>query len=65
MHGSGVYIWKDGRKYEGEYFNDKKNVFSTNIFYECIYIALKLLKGFGTYNWADGRRYEGEWKNGK
>jgi hypothetical protein len=26
MHGKGVYVWKDGRKYEGEYFNDKKHV---------------------------------------
>lgn len=23
MHGKGVYTWKDGRKYEGEYQNDK------------------------------------------
>ena len=26
MHGKGVYSWADGRKYEGDYFNDKKNV---------------------------------------
>ena len=25
MHGRGVYTWKDGRKYEGEYENDKKH----------------------------------------
>ena len=25
MHGKGVYTWKDGRKYEGEYKNDKKD----------------------------------------
>lgn len=25
MHGYGVYTWKDGRKYEGEYKNDKKD----------------------------------------
>lgn len=25
MHGKGVYTWTDGRKYEGEYFNDKKH----------------------------------------
>ena len=24
MDGKGVYTWKDGRKYEGEYKNDKK-----------------------------------------
>lgn len=26
MHGKGVYTWKDGRRYEGEYYNDKKHV---------------------------------------
>ncbi len=25
MHGQGSYVWPDGRKYEGEYRNDKKN----------------------------------------
>ena len=24
MHGKGVFTWKDGRKYEGEYVNDLK-----------------------------------------
>ena len=24
MHGFGVYTWKDGRKYEGQYYMDKK-----------------------------------------
>lgn len=24
MHGKGKYTWKDGRYYEGDYFNDKK-----------------------------------------
>lgn len=24
MNGYGAYIWKDGRKFEGEYKNDKK-----------------------------------------
>jgi hypothetical protein len=26
MHGKGIYTWKDGRRYEGEYLNDKKHV---------------------------------------
>jgi hypothetical protein len=26
MHGKGIYTWKDGRKYEGEYYEDKKHV---------------------------------------
>lgn len=25
MHGKGVHIWPDQRRYEGEYFNDKKD----------------------------------------
>ena len=25
MHGKGVYTWRDGRKYEGEYQFDKKH----------------------------------------
>jgi hypothetical protein len=25
MHGKGLYTWKDGRFYEGEYIDDKKN----------------------------------------
>jgi len=25
MHGKGVFTWLDGRKYEGEYYDDKKH----------------------------------------
>lgn len=25
MHGKGVFTWKDGRKYEGEYKDDQKH----------------------------------------
>jgi hypothetical protein len=25
MHGRGIFTWPDGRKYEGEYYNDKKH----------------------------------------
>ena len=27
MHGFGRITWKDGRSYEGQYFNDKKHGF--------------------------------------
>lgn len=27
MHGKGRIIWNDGRKYEGDYVNDKKEGF--------------------------------------
>lgn len=25
MHGKGLHIWEDGRKYQGDYYNDKKH----------------------------------------
>ena len=31
MHGKGEYTWKDGRRYEGEYYNDKKHVYNNLI----------------------------------
>ena len=27
MHGEGTYTWKDGRKYVGQYVDDRKNGF--------------------------------------
>ena len=27
IHGKGLYCWSDGRKYEGEYLEDKKHGF--------------------------------------
>jgi hypothetical protein len=29
MHGEGVFTWVDGRKYKGEYKNDKKDGYGT------------------------------------
>ena len=29
MHGKGIFEWKDNRKYEGEYINDKKEGMGT------------------------------------
>jgi hypothetical protein len=31
MHGSGVFTWPDGRKYDGEYYDDMKS--GKGIFY--------------------------------
>lgn len=25
MHGYGTYVWRDGREYKGEFYNDKKH----------------------------------------
>jgi len=27
MHGKGIFTWRDGRRYEGDYINDKKEGF--------------------------------------
>ena len=29
MHGKGTYTWSDGRKYKGDYVNDKKEGLGT------------------------------------
>jgi hypothetical protein len=32
-HGKGLYTWKDGRSYDGEYLNDKKHGFGIYTWY--------------------------------
>lgn len=27
MHGNGIFTWEDGKRYEGEYMDDKKHGF--------------------------------------
>lgn len=34
MNGKGVFVWPDGRKYEGEYVDDKKEGFGKFTFKE-------------------------------
>lgn len=48
MHGYGVYTWKDGRKYEGEYHMDKKHGYG-------IYIWADGRRYEG--NWANGKQH--------
>lgn len=71
MHGSGIFTWPDGRKYEGEYSNDKKHGIGTYTWsddkkYEGQWIDGKQ-SGIGIYyaaeNLMEGRK--GEWKGGK
>jgi hypothetical protein len=31
MHGQGIFKWKDGRQYEGQYYNDLKHGIGTFI----------------------------------
>ena len=73
MHGHGIYFWKDGRKYEGEYEEDKKHGFGVYTWadgrrYEG-YWANGKQHGLGRYLvpnedrekyglWEDGKRIE-------
>ena len=73
MEGMGVYIWNDGRKYEGQYKDDKKHGFGVYTWadgrsYEG-YWGKGKQHGIGTYVvpkdekvkyglWEDGRRTE-------
>jgi hypothetical protein len=57
MHGKGVYSWKDGRKYEGEYKFDKKDGYGIYAWLDSLITDLSFR--------ADGRKYEGNWKDGK
>lgn len=65
MHGKGVMIWTDGRKYEGELYYGK--IHGYGIFtwpdgkrYEGQFVKGKK-HGYGIHEWGDGRRY----KNGE
>ena len=69
MHGKGVYAWKDGRKYEGEYFNDKKHGFGIYYWadgrrYEGEWVNGKQ-HGTGVYFLNDGSSRKGLWVDGK
>lgn len=65
----GVYQWSDGRKYEGEWKNNKMEGYGIFTWpdgrrYEGEYIDDKK-EGKGVFYWPDGRKYDGDWKNGK
>jgi hypothetical protein len=77
MHGFGIYEWKDGRKYEGEYYLDKKHGFGKyrwvdgrmyllfiNPSYEGQWNSGKQ-NGKGKYIMPDGEEKPGVWENGK
>ena len=36
MHGRGIFEWPDGRKYDGEYVNDKKEGYGVFEWYKFI-----------------------------
>ena len=46
MHNRGIYTWKDGRRYEGEYKYDKKDGFG-----KYIWVDGRRYEGF----WKNGK----------
>ncbi len=68
-HGSGVQVWPDNAKYEGEWRWDKANGNGTfqhanGDIYEGEWKDDKA-NGYGTFQHANGDIYEGEWKDDK
>ena len=68
MNGKGVFTWTDGRSYNGEYVNDKKEGWGVFIWpdgrkFEGYWLGGKQ-HGRGKY-YKDGRMRVGEWENGK
>jgi len=69
MWGKGEFIWPDGRKYVGEYVNDKKEGFgilelSNGRKYEGNWYN-GMQQGKGLYIGANQIKIEGEWNEGK
>ena len=69
MHGRGLYIWGDGREYNGDWkFNriDGEGVFKWPDGRKYIGHYKKDKKhGYGIFEWPDGKKYKGYWENGK
>lgn len=66
--GYGTFTWPDGRKYEGQWENDKMHGFGTFVWisgskYSGNYVEGKRV-GAGFLQYWDGRTYEGEYLNG-
>ena len=69
MDGFGVFTWEDGRKYEGQYVDDKKEgrgkfTWPDGRIYDGEWKDGRQ-HGTGTYTYPDGRVKQGEWADGK
>jgi len=69
MHGRGLYLWGDGRKYDGEYKEDKKCGFGIYLWsdgrcYEGFWDNGKQC-GKGKYILPDGTKKMGDWDQGR
>ena len=68
MHGQGLYTWQDGRKYEGDYYNDKKHGFGIYTWadgrqYHGMWKDGKQ-HGEGKYILPSGVQRRGQWRDG-
>jgi hypothetical protein len=67
QNGQGTFTWADGRKYIGEYKDDKRHGQGTLIFSNGDKYVGEWKKGkrngFGTMFFSDGEKYVGEWKD--
>ena len=64
-----VFMWADGRRYEGEWKNNKMHgkgsfTWADGRIYVGEYVDDKK-SGYGEFTWPDGRCYKGDWLNGK
>eukprot|EP00930_Biecheleria_cincta_P012561 TRINITY_DN11650_c0_g1_i2.p1 TRINITY_DN11650_c0_g1~~TRINITY_DN11650_c0_g1_i2.p1 ORF type:complete len:134 (-),score=16.75 TRINITY_DN11650_c0_g1_i2:13-414(-) len=69
MHGSGVYTWKDGRKYHGQYINNAMQPrgimsWADGRVYTGDFVDGRR-HGEGILTWPDGRAYNGQWHENK
>ena len=70
MDGFGTYSWKDGRKYQGEYLDDKKHGYGVFKWYDgreyAGYWANGHQHGLGVYTKpSENKTKYGLWENGK
>ena len=69
MHGNGVFTWKDGRRYDGEYREDKKHGYGEFYWPDGRYYKGDWRNGKqhgkGTYITMQGVAKFGEWRDGK
>ena len=69
MHGKGLFLWEDGRRYEGDYHNDHKHghgVFTwpDGRIYDGEWLDGRQ-HGTGVYTSSDGKVRQGQWADGK
>ena len=69
MHGKGTFTWADGRRYIGEYADDKKKGYGEFIWPDGRCYRGEWLNGKqhgkGAYVTSSGQERYGEWKEGK